>query len=407
MTGVVIVGAGQAGCQAAASLRGRKFDGPIVMLGDEPVLPYQRPPLSKAYLKGEAKESTLLLRPESFYTANAITVRRRCRATSIDRAARAVVLAGGERLAYDHLVLATGGRARRLMLPGADLAGVAYMRTLADADALKPQIEAAARLAVIGGGFIGLECAAVARSMGREVVVLEAMERLMARVVSPVLSDYYRDLHRAHAVDVRLGASVTEIVGTAGRVSGVRCADGSLVEADLVIVGIGLVHNDEMARAAGLACDRGVVVDALLRTADPAIYAIGDCAVFPHPLASGLLRLESVQNAIDQGKAVADTIMGAGRPYAAVPWFWSDQYDVKLQIAGLTQDYDDTVTLGDVGAGTFSVLYFRAGMLIGVDSVNRPGDHVAGRKLLAAGTPLSLAAARAEGFSLRPQRAPV
>jgi 3-phenylpropionate/trans-cinnamate dioxygenase ferredoxin reductase subunit len=313
------------------------------------------------------------------------------------------VLKGGERIAYDSLVLATGGRVRQLPVPGADLDGVAYVRTLADAVALKPQIEAAANVVVIGGGFIGLECAAVARTLGCEVVVLEAMDRLMARVVSPVLSDYYRDLHRSRGVDVRLGASVTEIMGAGGRVTGVRCGDGAAVLADLVVIGIGIIANDDLAKAAGLACDRGIVVDALLRTSDPDIYAIGDCATFPHPMAGGPLRLESVQNAIDQGKTVADAIMGDAKPYAAVPWFWSDQYEVKLQIVGMTQHYDDTVTLGDVAGGRFSVLYFRKGTLTGIDSVNMPSDHVAGRKLFGAGKTVAIETARASGFSLRAQ----
>ena len=229
-----------------------------------------------------------------------------------------------------------------------------------DAVALKPQIEAAANVVVIGGGFIGLECAAVARTLGCKVVVLEAMDRLMARVVSPVLSDYYRDLHRGRGVDVRLGASVTEIVGSGGRVTGVRCGDGATVPADLVVVGIGIIANDDLAKAAGLHLrprHRGRCASCAPPIRD--IYAIGDCAAFPHPMAQGLVRLELVQNAIDQGKTVADAIMGDAKPYAAVPWFWSDQYEVKLQIVGLTQHYDDTVTLGDVAGGRFSVLYFR------------------------------------------------
>lgn len=400
---VVIVGAGQAGYQVAASLRAKKFDGSIVILGEEPALPYQRPPLSKGYVKGEAKESTLLLRAADFYTTNNIELRLDCRVTALDRAARAVLLADGERVPYDSLVLATGGRVRTLPVPGAELTGVAYVRTLADAKVLKPAIESATNVVVVGGGFIGLECASVASVLGCKVVVLEAMERLMARVVSPVLSDYYRDLHRGRGVDVQLGASVTEIVGADGRVTGVRCGDGSILPADLVVVGIGIIANDDLATAAGLVCDRGIVVDALLRTSDPDIYAIGDCAVFPHPMAEGLIRLESVQNAIDQGKTVADAIVGDARPYAAVPWFWSDQYEVKLQIVGLTQNYDDTVTLGDVASGRFSVLYFRHGTLIGIDSVNMPSDHVVGRKLFGAGKSVSVEAARAPGFTLRSQ----
>jgi 3-phenylpropionate/trans-cinnamate dioxygenase ferredoxin reductase subunit len=400
---VVIVGAGQAGYQVAASLRAKKFDGPIVLLGEEPAPPYQRPPLSKGYVKGEAKESTLWLRAADFYTTNNIELRTDCHVASLDRDAREVVLTNGERIAYDSLVLATGGRVRKLPVPGEDLAGVAYVRTLADAKALKPQIESAGNVVVIGGGFIGLECASVASKFGCKVVVLEAMERLMARVVSPVLSDYYRDLHQSRGVDVRLGAAVTEIVGKDGRVTGVRCGDGDIVPADLVVIGIGIIANDDIAKAAGLPCDRGIVVDAHLRTADPDIYAIGDCAAFPHPMAQGLVRLESVQNAIDQGKTVADAIMGDAKPYTAVPWFWSDQYEVKLQIVGLTAHYDDTVTLGDVAAGKFSVLYFRGGKLIGIDSVNMPSDHVVGRKLFGAGKSVAIEAARAPGFTLRSQ----
>ncbi len=300
--------------------------------------------------------------------------------------------------AYEHWPLKV---VRVLPVPGADLLGVVYVRTLADAIALKPLIAAAENVVVIGGGFIGLECAAVAATLGCKVVVLEAMERLMGRVVSPVLSAYYRELHRSHGVDVRLGVAVTEIVGEGGRATGVRCGDATIVPADLIVVGIGVIPNAELAAAAGLPCDRGIIVDGELRTADPRIYAIGDCAAFPHPMAQGLIRLESVQNAVDQGKAVAQAILGEAKPYAAVPWFWSDQYDVKLQIVGLTQNYDDTVTLGNVGEGRFSVLYFGSGRLIGIDSVNRPSDHVVGRKLFAAGKTITPEAARAPGFDLR------
>ena len=398
---VVIIGAGQAGFQVAASLRAKKFAGPIEILGEEAALPYQRPPLSKGYIKGEASESSVLLRPAEFYAGNAIAVRLGTRVAAIDRSSTEVVLASGERLPYDSMVLATGARVRPLPVPGAELAGVVYVRTLPDAVALKPLIEAAGNVVVVGGGFIGLECAAVASHLGCKVVVLEAMERLMGRVVSPVLSAWYRDLHAGHGVDVRLGASVTEVVGAGGRATGVRCGDGTMLPADLVVVGIGVIPNAELASAAGLACDRGIVVDAQLRTADPHIHAIGDCAAFPHPMAQGLVRLESVQNAVDQGKAVADAIMGSARPYTAVPWFWSDQYDVKLQIVGLTQHFDETLTLGDPVSGRFSVLYFRDSRLVGIDSVNKPSDHVVGRKLFGAGKSVPIAAARAPGFDLR------
>ena len=299
------------------------------------------------------------------------------------------------------LVLATGARVRRLAVPGAELAGVVYVRTLADAQTLKALIASAHNVVVIGGGFIGLECAAVAATLGRRTTLLEAADRLMARVVSPMLSAHYLDLHRRHDVDIHLGAAVTAIAGEDGRAIGVRCQDGALIPADLVIVGIGIVPNDELAKSAALACDRGIVVDEMLRTTDPAIYAIGDCAAFPHPMARALVRLESVQNAIDQGKAVAEAICGAPKPYTAVPWFWSDQYDVKLQIAGICQDYDDTVTLGGAAADRFSVLYFRQGVLIAVDSVNKAGDHMAARKLFGAGTTIRLAQAREPDFDLR------
>jgi 3-phenylpropionate/trans-cinnamate dioxygenase ferredoxin reductase subunit len=398
---VVIVGAGQAGFQVAASLRGKSFAGSIILLGEEPALPYQRPPLSKGYIKGEASENSMLLRPAEFYVQNDLAVRTSSHVTAIDRAAKAVVLADGERVPYGSLVLATGARVRPLPVPGATLTGVVYVRTLADAITLKPLMKTATNVVVIGGGFIGLECAAVARTLGREVVVLEAMERLMARVVSPVLSSYYLDLHRGRGVDVRLGTAVTAIEGDGEKLNAVRCADGTVLPADLVVVGIGILPNEELAKEVGLTCDRGIVVDALLRTQDPDIYAIGDCAAFPHPMARGLVRLESVQNAVDQGKTVADAIMGDAKPYAAVPWFWSDQYDVKLQIVGLTQGYDDTVTAGDPAENKFAVLYFRDGALIGVDSVNKATDHMACRKLFGAGKSVTLAQAREPGFELR------
>ncbi|MPZ55634.1 MAG: pyridine nucleotide-disulfide oxidoreductase [Rhizobiales bacterium] len=398
---VIIVGAGQAGFQVAASLRAKAFDGAVTIVGEEAAPPYQRPPLSKGYIKGEASETSVLLRPAEFYATHKIDLRVDTRVTAIDRAHAQVTLADGATLPYDSLVLATGARVRKLPVPGADLAGVVYVRTLPDAVTLKRLIAAANNVVVIGGGFIGLECAAVAATLGRKTTVLEAADRLMARVVSPVLSAYYLGLHRGHGVDVRLGVTVTDVLGTDGKVSGVPCGNGTVVPADLVVVGIGVIPNDELAKAAGLACERGIVADTLLRTADPNIYAIGDCAAFPHPMTPGLARLESVQNAVDQGKAVADAILGEARPYTAVPWFWSDQYDAKLQIVGICQDYDEPVTLGDTAEGRFSVLYFTDGGLIGIDSVNKAGDHMAGRKLLAAGKTVTLAQAREAGFDLR------
>jgi 3-phenylpropionate/trans-cinnamate dioxygenase ferredoxin reductase subunit len=398
---VVIVGGGQAGLQAAMSLRQKKFEGGITIVGEEPVPPYQRPPLSKEYIKGQVNEQQVWLRPLEFYASRNIDLRLDTRVTAIDRANRCVTLGGGETLGYDSLVLATGARVRKLPVPGAELAGVVYVRTLADAVTMKPLIEAAQNVAVIGGGFIGLECAAVAATFGHITTVLEAAERLMARVVSPELSAYYLDLHRSHGVDVRLGAEVVELAGDNGKVCGVICGDGTSVPADLVVIGIGIVPNDDLAAAAGLACDRGIVVDEMLRTAAPNIYAIGDCAAFPHPMARGLVRLESVQNAVDQGKTVADAILGEAKPYTAVPWFWSDQYDAHLQMVGLCHPYDEHITLGDMDAGVFSLVYFRNGALIGIDSVNKPADHVAGRKLLGAGKVITPAQAREPGFDLK------
>jgi len=398
---VVIIGGGQAGLQVAMSLRQKKFEGPIAIVGEEPVPPYQRPPLSKDYIKGQVTEQQMWLRPLEFYASRNIDLRLDTRATAIARASKHVALTGGKTLAYDSLVLATGARVRQLRIPGAKLAGVVYVRTMADAVTLKPLIEAAKHVVVIGGGFIGLECAAVAATLGHTTTVLEAAERLMARVVSPALSDYYLDLHRSHGVDVRLHAEVTEITGKDGKANGVLCGDGTSVPADLIVVGIGIVPNDELAAAAGLACDRGIVVDELLRTADPNIYAIGDCAAFPHPMARGLVRLESVQNAVDQGKTAADAILGDIKHYGAVPWFWSDQYDAHLQMVGLSHPYDDHITLGDMDAGVFSLVYFRNGALIGIDSVNKPADHVAGRKLLGAGKIVTPAQARETGFDLK------
>lgn len=398
---VIIVGGGQAGFQVASSLRAKKFDGPITILAEEPVLPYQRPPLSKEYLKGEVAEHQVLLRPQEFYATRNIEVRLGARVIALDRAKGRVALANGETPAYDSLVLATGARVRQLPVPGTELAGVVYLRTLADSAALKPLLAAARNVVVIGGGFIGLECASVSAMLGRNTTVLEAADRLMGRVVSPALSAYYHDLHRSHGVDVRLGAAVTELHGIDGRIAKVRSADGSDLPADLVIIGIGILPNDDLAAAAGLTCDRGIVVNAMLRTADPNIYAIGDCAAFPHPMAQVLVRLESVQNAVDQGKTAADAILGEAKPYTAVPWFWSDQYDAHLQIAGLCHPYDETAMIGDPAAGSFSLLYFRNDTLVGVDSVNRPSDHVAGRKLFAAGKVVTAAQARAPGFDLK------
>lgn len=382
---MVIVGAGQAGFQVAASLRGDGHAGPITLLGAETHPPYQRPPLSKGLLLGKIARERLLFRQPDFYAAQAIDLRLGTTVAAIDRDARAVVTGAGERIAYDALVLATGTRVRPLPVPGADLAGVLYLRTIDDCEELARRIATAQRVVVIGGGFIGLEVAAAVRLLGRPVTVLEAADRLMGRVVAPVISDFYADLHRGRGVELVLCARIAALEGAAGGVRAVAMADGVRHPADLVVVGIGVLPNVELAEAAGLACANGIVVDGHGRTADPAIYACGECTSHPSRFAGGMVRLESVQNAVDQAKAVAAAIVGRPESYDEVPWFWSDQYEVKLQMVGLSAGHDRQVVRGDPASDRFSVCYFRHGRLIAIDSVNRPGDHMIGRRLLTAG----------------------
>lgn len=383
--GIVIVGAGQGGFQTATSLREAGFAGPVTLVGEEPGLPYQRPPLSKAYMKGDAGIEQIELRPAAFFKDHGIEVVN-ARAEAIDRATRRVLLAGGEALAYAHLILATGARNRPLPVPGRELAGVYYLRSRADADALKQRLEGARRVVVIGAGFIGLEFAAVARALGHEVTVIEAAARPLARAVSPEMSAFFADAHTSMGTRVLLGAGVVGLVGAAGHVTGVETTDGAVHPADFVVVGIGVTPNVELAAEAGLEVANGIVVDAHLATADPAISAIGDAVAYPSRFADGLVRLESVQNAVDQAKAVAARLMGRPAPYEAVPWFWSDQSDLKLQMVGLAGPTDEAVLRGDPASRRFSVFRFRHGVLTAIESVNRPADHMLGRRLLA-GTP--------------------
>lgn len=382
---IVILGAGQAGLQTAASLRSGGYDGRLTLVGEEPHAPYQRPPLSKAFLAGKAQADRLALKAPDFYAQAGIDLVTGVAAHAIDPAARRVSLRDGSVLAYDRLVLATGARPRRLPVPGGDAAGVLVLRDLADAAELRERLGMSQRIVVIGGGFIGLECAASLTRLGHAVSVVEAQDRLMARAVSPILSAAFAALHRAEGVDLRLGASVARVTVTDGRATGVDLADGTHLPADLVLVGIGVAPNDTIANSAGLATRDGIVVDASLTTADPAILAIGDAARFPSRLTGGLTRIESVQNAIDHGKAAAETLLGRPAPYDATPWFWSDQYEAKLQIAGLDTGADRFVTRGDPESGRFSVFAYRAGRLVAVDSLNRPADHMIARRLLAAG----------------------
>ena len=402
--GIVVAGAGQAGFQLAASLREGGFRDPITLVGDEAALPYQRPPLSKAYLAGKTDQEGLFLRPPGFFAEHAIAHRPGLRAVAIDRAARLLQLSDGGHLPYDHLVIATGARNRPLPVPGAELDGVRQLRGLADADALRAQIEAARAIVVVGAGFIGLEFAAVAAGRGLSVTVIEAAERPMARAVSAEMGAFFGGAQEAMGVRFAFGAGVTAILGRDGRAVGVALADGRELPADLVLVGIGVLPNRELALEAGLPAEDGVRVDAFLSTPDPAISAIGDCARFPSPFAHGLtpdgtVRIESVQNAIDQGRCLAARLTGKPAAYGALPWFWSDQGRHKLQIAGLAGPTDASVVRGSGSA--FSVFRFRDGRLSAVESVDRAGDHMIARRLLTAGTPLSPDQAADPGFDLK------
>ena len=396
---VVIVGAGHAGVQAAASLREEGYKGEIVLLSDERALPYQRPPLSKAFLKGEIDIHGLPLRAEAFYPAQDIDLRLGARAVRIDRAARRVELADGSSVGYGHLILATGARQRRLDVPGIDLAGVHVLRTIADATALRETIVAGVKVVVIGAGFIGLEVAATAAKLGAETAVVE-IARPMGRAVSPALSAFYAEAHQAFGIRLFLGLGVKAIQGTE-RVEAVVLSDGEVLPADLVLAGVGVVAEDALARAAGLECRNGVVVDPHLVTSDPAISAIGDCAAFPNAALGYETRLESIQNAVDQARRVAARLVGRPEPYDALPWFWSDQGDLKLLIAGLSHDVDQWVVRGDPATRSFSTFGFRKGRLAVVESVNRAGDHAAAKRILAAGKTLTPDEAANPAFDIR------
>ncbi|HVZ52889.1 MAG TPA: FAD-dependent oxidoreductase [Pseudolabrys sp.] len=399
--GTVIIGAGQGGYQVAASLREHGYGERIVIVGDEPVLPYQRPPLSKAYLLGEMTAERLLLRPQSYYEKHAIDLITGDRAATIDRAAARVELASGASLSYDHMVIATGARNRKLPVEGADLMGVLYLRTMAESDAIKEHFAAAQEIVVAGAGFIGLEIAAVASKLGKNVTVVEPLARVMSRAVTPSVSEFYAQAHAQWGVKLLLNTRLERIRGEGGRVVGVALSEGRELPADLVLVGIGIEPETALAQNAGLTVANGIVVDAQLRTADAKISAIGDCAAFPEAGSGRMIRLESVQNAADQGRCVAKRIVGEPADYAAVPWFWSDQRDLKLQMVGLTAGCDRTVLRGDPAGRAFSVFCFHGEKLIGIESINHAGDHMFGRRLLAAGESLTPEQAGDLGFDLK------
>jgi 3-phenylpropionate/trans-cinnamate dioxygenase ferredoxin reductase subunit len=378
---VVIVGAGQAGASLAARLRALGHAGEIVMLGDEPAPPYQRPPLSKAYLLGEMEEDRLWLRAPEFWAENGVDLRLGQAVTDLDPTAKTVTV-GGEVLAYDHLALTTGSTPRRLPAAiGGALEGVYTVRTLADVDAMRGEFQAGRKVIIVGGGYIGLEAAAVGSKLGLDVTVLEMAPRILQRVAAPETSDYVRALHQAQGVAVLESTGLDRLVGDS-RVTGALLKDGRTLPADFVIVGVGITPNAQLAEAAGLVIDNGIATDEMGRTSDPSIWSAGDCASFPWKGAR--IRLESVGNAIDQAEVVAANILGAGAPYQAKPWFWSDQYDLKLQIAGLNSGYDRIVTRAGEGAAV-SFWYYRGADLLAVDAMNDSRAYMVGKRLIEMG----------------------
>lgn len=386
--GVLILGAGHAGGSAAAFLRQYGYEGPITLVGEEPLTPYQRPPLSKAWLKGEVGADELMLKDPAWYGENGVDLRLQAVAVGLNRGARQVTLSDGQVLSYEKLIIATGARARTLPIPGADLAGVVVLRTAADAEAIKLALIAKARLAVIGGGYVGLEVAASARALGAQATVIERESRVLARVACEPLSAFFQDYHRARGVAFELSAGVAEIFGAGGRAVGVRLASGRVIEADLVLIGVGAMPNDAIARDAGLECHDGVVVDLAARTVDPDIFAIGDVTHRPLPLYDRMFRLESVPNALEQAKQAASAIVGRPGPAPETPWFWSDQYDLKLQIAGLPFEVDQLVLRGDPASAHFAVFHLKGDLIQAVEAVNAPPEYMMGRQLIGSRRPI-------------------
>ncbi len=386
MERVVIIGAGHAGVELANALRQSAFAGSIALVNDETDLPYQKPPLSKDFLKGDGR-NPLMLKADVFYTQNDITLMRGRRVASIDRAAKTVRLDSGEDLPYDHLALALGARNRRLALPGADHPDVLELRTLADTQRILARLPALGRVAIIGGGFIGLEIAACLRGKQIDVDILEIADCLMGRAVSTPISSYFRSLHEAMGANIHFGAQARSIEHGADSVH-LHLAGGGSLTADAVLIAAGVVPNIELAAAAGLATGNGILVDEHLLTSDPSISALGDCVAFPCVHAGGVARLESVQNAVDQARTIAKRLTGTPQPYTSLPWFWSNQGTARLQIAGLGAGHDSAILRGDVEAHKFSVFLYRGDRLICVESVNSPGDHLAARKLIEKNVPV-------------------
>jgi 3-phenylpropionate/trans-cinnamate dioxygenase ferredoxin reductase component len=390
MSHIIVIGAGQAGAALVAKLRSGGHTGPITLIGEETAPPYQRPPLSKAYLMGEMDEERLYLRSAEFYTNNDITLQLGHKVTAIDPAAKTVTV-GEDMLHYDHLALTTGSIPRRLPAAiGGNLGGVYTVRSLSDVDAMRPECVAGRRVVIIGGGYIGLEAAAVAAKLGLDVTVVEMAPRILQRVAAPETSEYFRTLHTAHGVKILEGVGLDRLLGE-GRVTGARLTDGRELPADFVIAGVGILPATALAELAGLVIENGIKTDAHGRTSDPSIWSAGDCASFPWR--GGRLRLESVQNAIDQAELVAENMLGAGKDYVPTPWFWSDQYDCKLQIAGLNTGYDHIVTRGPEGEAV-SYWYFNGDQLLAIDAMNDPRAYMVGKRLLEMGRTVDPSAIR-------------
>ena len=386
MQKVVIIGAGHGGVQVATSLREEGFEGKITLISDENELPYQKPPLSKGYLNGKQNVENLLFRNALYYADNHIDLVLDETITQINVSKKNVVAQSGSNYDYDYLVLATGAKNRALNTEGVVFSNIVYLRSLSDAKNIKTQLQKSEKIVVIGGGFIGLEVAAAAVELGKKVTVIEAQERLMNRVLPPVVSDVFLKKHKENGVDVMLNAKISKIQqNTEGVVTGIQLSDNQTIETDLLVVGIGVLPNSELAEAAGLTCENGIVVNERLETSDPSIFAIGDCANYFNAYAQRKMRVESVQNAVDQAKVVAKNIVGMPTKFHAVPWFWTNQYDLKLQMAGIAIDFDTIILRGAVEACKFSAFYFKDNKFIGADSLNRAADHLAARKLLQAG----------------------
>jgi 3-phenylpropionate/trans-cinnamate dioxygenase ferredoxin reductase subunit len=389
--GVIIVGAGHGGGTAAALLRQYGYEGPIRLIGAEPLSPYQRPPLSKAWLKGEADEDALTLKPDSFYPEAGIELMTSSPVAEIDVGAHAVRLEGGERFRYSKLIIATGAKARTLPIPGADLAGVLTLRSAADAEALKARLGPGKRLAVIGGGYIGLEVAASGRALGSDAVVIEKEARILARVACLVLSDFFAGYHAARGVVFEVGADVKAFEGAGGHVTGVRMGDGRVIACDVVLIGVGAPPDADLAVQAGLPYSGGIVVDDSARTADPDVYAIGDVTWRPMPLYGRMFRLESVANALEQAKHAAGAIVGRPAPPPEVTWNWSDQYDIKYQFAGVPFDADQVLVRGDPAQAKFGVFHLKGDVIQAVEAVNAPAEFMGGKMLIGQKRPISLA----------------